>query len=246
MELIPAIDLLGGRVVRLVQGAHDAVTSYDDDPVAVARHWEAEGASRLHLVDLDGAREGRPSQAGVIASVVEAVGIACQIAGGLRTEADVARALSTGAERVVLGSALIADPGLAIRVAEAHGHEALIAALDVLGGRALGDAWVAAARGTDAVDHARRLVDHGVVRFAVTAIAHDGMLIGPDLDLLAAIGDAVPGAAIIASGGVGRLEDIRALARRGFEAAILGRSLYEGTFELGEALAAATAQDDSR
>ena len=111
---------------------------------------------------------------------------------------------------------------------------------------ALGDAWVTGARGTDAVDHARRLADHGVVRFAVTAIAHDGMLSGPDLDLLQAIGDAVPDAAIIASGGVGRLEDVRALASRGFEAAILGRSLYEGTLGLGEALAAATDPEGPR
>ena len=240
MELIPAIDLLGGRVVRLAQGAYDAVTSYDDDPVAVARRWEAEGASRLHLVDLDGAREGRPAQAHVVEAVVAAVGIPCQVAGGLRTAADAARALSTGADRVVLGSALISEPSLALRLVRTHGAQALVAALDVREGRALGDGWVAGARGADAVDHARRLADHGVVRFAVTAIAHDGMLQGPDLELLEAIRDAVPDAAIIASGGVSRLEDVRGLARRGFEAAILGRSLYEGTLDLGEARLAAT------
>jgi phosphoribosylformimino-5-aminoimidazole carboxamide ribotide isomerase len=238
MELIPAIDLLGGRVVRLARGAYDAVTTYEDDPVAVARRWEAEGASRLHLVDLDGAREGRPVQADVVATIVASVGIDCQVAGGLRTEPDVASALATGATRVVLGSALISEPSLATRLVGHHGADAIIAALDVRDGRALGDGWVAGARGADVIDHARRLADHGVIRFAVTAIAHDGMMSGPDLGLLGAIRDAVPGAAIIASGGVGRLEDVRALAREGFEAAILGRALYEGSLSLRAALLA--------
>jgi phosphoribosylformimino-5-aminoimidazole carboxamide ribotide isomerase len=239
MELIPAIDLLGGRVVRLRRGAYDAVTSYDDDPVAVARRWEAEGASRLHLVDLDGAREGRAVQAAVIARIVASVGIACQVAGGLRTEADATAALATGATRVVLGSALIADPALASRLVADHGAQAIVAAIDVRDGRALGDGWVADARGADAIEHARRLADEGIGRFAVTAVARDGMLDGPDVDLLDAVARAVPDAAVLASGGVGRLEDVSELARRGFEAAILGRSLYEGTLDLRAALVAA-------
>jgi phosphoribosylformimino-5-aminoimidazole carboxamide ribotide isomerase len=239
MELIPAIDLLGGRVVRLARGAYDAVTRYDDDPVAVARRWEAEGATRLHLVDLDGAREGRAVQADAIARVVAAVGVACQVAGGLRTAIDADAALSTGAGRVVLGSALITDRSLASRLVDAHGAEAIVAAIDVREGRALGDGWVEGARGTDAIAHARALADHGIGRFAVTAVARDGTLEGPDLNLLDAVAAAVPGAAIIASGGVGRLEDVTALASRGFEAAVLGRSLYEGALDLRAALIAA-------
>jgi phosphoribosylformimino-5-aminoimidazole carboxamide ribotide isomerase len=239
MELIPAIDLLGGRVVRLARGAYDAVTRYDEDPVAVARRWEAEGASRLHLVDLDGAREGRAVQGDVIATIVAAVGIACQVAGGLRTADDAEAALATGAGRVVLGSALIADPALASRLVAAHGAEAIVAAIDVRDGRALGDGWVEGARGADAIAHARNLADRGIGRFAVTAVARDGTLEGPDLVLLDAVAAAVPTEAIIASGGVGSLEDVATLAGRGFEAAILGRSLYQGTLDLRAALAAA-------
>jgi phosphoribosylformimino-5-aminoimidazole carboxamide ribotide isomerase len=239
MELIPAIDVLGGRVVRLSRGDYDAVTAYGDDPVEVARRWQREGATRLHLVDLDGAREGRPVQGSVIAEVVSAVGIPCQVAGGLRTADDAAGALASGADRVVLGSALIADPTLATRLVAAHGAERIVAAIDVRDGRALGDGWVADARGAEAIDHARRLATAGIHQLAVTAVARDGMQEGPDLALLETIRDAVPGAAIIASGGVGRLDDIEELARRGFEAAILGRALYEGTLRLGVALAAA-------
>jgi phosphoribosylformimino-5-aminoimidazole carboxamide ribotide isomerase len=239
MELIPAIDLLGGRVVRLTRGAYDAVTTYGDDPVAVARRWQAEGARRLHLVDLDGARTGRTTQAEVIAGVVASVGIACQIAGGIRTALDAATALATGADRVVLGSALIADPSLAERLVATHGAGAIVAAIDVREGQALGDGWVAGAPGAEAIAHARRLASHGIGRFAVTAIARDGMLTGPDLVLLDAVARTIPDAAIIASGGVGRLEDVMALAVRGYEAAILGRSLYEGTLDLRAALVAA-------
>ena len=242
MELIPAIDLLGGRVVRLSRGDYDAVTAYGDDPVETARRWEREGAARLHLVDLDGARVGRPVQRSVVTAVVSAVGIPCQVAGGLRTADDAAAALACGADRVVLGSALITDTTLAARLVAAHGPERIVAAIDVRDGRALGDGWVADARGTDAIAHARRLVAAGIRRFAVTAVARDGMQEGPDLALLETVRDAVPEAAIIASGGVGRLEDIEELARRGFEAAILGRALYEGTLRLESARAAATIQ----
>jgi phosphoribosylformimino-5-aminoimidazole carboxamide ribotide isomerase len=236
VELIPAIDLLGGRVVRLSKGAYDAVTEYGDDPVAVARGFQADGAERIHIVDLDAAREGRAMQAEVIASVVAAMDVPCQVAGGIRDADAVASALTIGATRVVLGSALISSPLLARILVERHGPDRIVAALDVRDGRALGDGWVADARGAEVIGLARTLAAAGIRWFAVTAIARDGQMSGPDLELLEAVREAVPRAAIIASAGVSSLADIRELARRGFDAAIIGRALYEGAFTLPEAL----------
>ena len=239
MELIPAIDLLGGRVVRLSKGAYDAVTEYGDDPVAVARSFAADGAERIHVVDLDAAREGRAMQAEVIARIVAAVDLPCQVAGGVRDADAVASGLRAGADRVVLGSALISRPLLARTLCERYGPDRIVAALDVRDGQALGDGWVEGARGAEAIGLAQTLAEAGVRWLAVTAIARDGQMSGPDYELLEAVRAAVPGAAIIASGGVSSLADIEELAARGFPAAITGRALYEGAFTLPEALAAA-------
>jgi phosphoribosylformimino-5-aminoimidazole carboxamide ribotide isomerase len=239
VELIPAIDLLGGRVVRLSKGAYDAVTEYGDDPVAVAREFGAAGATRIHIVDLDAAREGRAMQAEVISRVVAAVDVPCQVAGGIRDADAVAAGLAAGADRLVLGSALISSPVLAKVLTERYGPDRIVAALDVRDGQALGDGWVEGARGAEAIGLARTLAEKGVRWFAVTAIARDGQMSGPDYELLESVRAAVPGAAIIASAGVSSLADVRELAARGFEAAITGRALYEGAFTLAEGLEAA-------
>jgi phosphoribosylformimino-5-aminoimidazole carboxamide ribotide isomerase len=239
VELIPAIDLLGGRVVRLSKGAYDAVTEYGDDPVAVAREFEAVGAPRIHIVDLDAAREGRAMQAEVISRVVASVDVPCQVAGGIRDADAVAAGLAAGADRLVLGSALISSPLLARTLTERYGPDRIVAALDVRDGQAVGDGWVEGARGTEVIGLARTLAEKGVRWFAVTAIARDGQMSGPDYDLLESVRAAVPGAAIIASAGVSSLDDVRELAARGFEAAITGRALYEGAFTLAEGLEAA-------
>jgi len=236
MELIPAIDLLGGRVVRLSQGAYDRVTEYDDDPVAVAREFARTGAERIHVVDLDAAREGRALQAEVVASIVAAVDVPCQVAGGIRDADAVATQLRAGADRVVLGSALISHPLLARTLTERYGPDRVVAALDVRDGQALGDGWVADARGSEVMSLAQRLAAAGIRWFAVTAIVRDGRMRGPDYELLESVRTIVPGAAVIASGGVSTLADIRELAARGFPAAITGRALYEGAFSLAEAL----------
>ena len=240
MELIPAIDLLDGRVVRLSKGAYDAVTVYGDDPVAVARGFEQAGAGRIHIVDLDAAREGRAMQAEVIASIVDAVDVPCQVAGGIRDADAVAAGLQAGADRLVLGSALISSSLLAKTLTERYGPDRIVSALDVRDGQALGDGWVEGARGADVIELAQTLAEKGLRWFAVTAIARDGQMSGPDYQLLEAVRVAVPGAAIIASGGVSSLADIRELAARGFEAAITGTALYEGAFTLAEGLKAAT------
>jgi phosphoribosylformimino-5-aminoimidazole carboxamide ribotide isomerase len=238
VELIPAIDLLGGRVVRLSKGAYDAVTEYGDDPVAVARGFAVDGAERIHIVDLDAAREGRAMQAEVIERIVAAVDVPCQVAGGIRDADAVAAGLQAGADRVVLGSALISHPLLARTLTERYGPDRIVAALDVRDGQALGDGWVEGARGAEVLGLAQTLAEKGVRWFAVTAIARDGQMSGPDYELLEAVREAVPGAAIIASGGVSSLADIRELAARGFDAAIAGRALYEGAFTLSEGLEA--------
>lgn len=238
MELIPAIDLLGGVVVRLTQGAYDQVTEYDRRPTAVARRWEALGATRLHIVDLEAARDGNRSQATAVRSIIEAVGIPCQVAGGVRDVATATALVTTGADRVVMGTALVRDPELAAAVLAAVGPEHLVAAVDVRDGHAMGSGWTEGAERRPADDLARRLAAAGVELFAVTAIARDGLMTGPDLDLLEAAAHHAGGHdRIIASAGVTSLDDIRTLAARGYAGAILGRALYEGRLDLREALA---------
>ncbi len=239
MELIPAIDLLGGRVVRLARGAFDAVTEYGDDPVAVARRWAEEGASRIHVVDLDAAREGRPLQVEVVAAIVSGAAVPCQVAGGIRGREQASAALAAGADRVVLGSALIERPELGADLVARHGVQHIVAALDVRGGQAVGDGWVPGARERDVLALAGTLASAGLRLFAITAIARDGGMQGPDLELLSSVRAVVPQATVIASGGVASLDDIRALADAGYEAAIVGRALYEGAFTLSAALEAA-------
>ena len=178
-------------------------------------------------------------QADVISSIVAAVDVPCQVAGGIRDADAVAAGLAAGADRLVLGSALISSPILAKVLTERYGPDRIVAALDVRDGQALGDGWVEGARGAEAMSLARTLAEKGVRWFAVTAIARDGRMSGPDLELLEQVREAVPGGAIIASGGVSSLADIRELAARRFDAAITGRALYDGAFTLPQALEAA-------
>jgi phosphoribosylformimino-5-aminoimidazole carboxamide ribotide isomerase len=243
MEIIPAIDLSAGRVVRLRQGDFDRATDYGDDPAAVAARWVDQGAKRLHVVDLDGARAGRPVQSEPIQSVVAAVshrGVAIQVAGGLRTIDGVEAALATGASRIVLGTALLREPEFATRLIEQHGVDTIVAALDVRDGLAVGQAWRAGAAGPTVDAALDALHSAGVRIFAVTAIARDGLLEGPDLELLTRIRTAAPGIELIASGGVGTLDDVRALVDIGADAAIIGRALYDGAFDVTDAIRAAS------
>lgn len=240
MDLIPAIDLRGGRVVRLVEGDFDRETRYDTDPLAAVRRWVAQGAPRLHVVDLDGARAGRPVQAGLIGRVVteaSASGVPCQVAGGLRDPAAAASALSAGADRVVLGTALLNDPDLAARLVAAHGASRIVAALDVRDGQAVGEGWRAGAGSRPLQDAVVSLLESGVRLLALTAIDRDGRLEGPDLALYAAVRAVANDALLIASGGVTTIDDLRRLRDLGCNGVILGRALYDGRLDLREALA---------
>jgi phosphoribosylformimino-5-aminoimidazole carboxamide ribotide isomerase len=238
VELIPAIDLRAGRVVRLRQGDFGREQVHGDDPLAVVRRWVGEGASRLHLVDLDGAREGRPVQAKLLARLVQTAGVPCQVAGGMRDDASVSAALEAGADRVVLGTRLIGDPAWARSLIARHGPERIVAALDVQHDEALGDGWVSGGARRPLDTTLTELGQAGVALFVVTAISRDGLLGGPDLELLRRVAAVVGPAAVIASGGIASLADLQTLAAAGYAGTILGSALYEGRIELGAALSA--------
>jgi phosphoribosylformimino-5-aminoimidazole carboxamide ribotide isomerase len=237
-ELLPAIDLVGGRVVRLRQGDFAQEITYSEDPVAVARTFAAAGAPWLHVVDLDGARAGEPRQTSLVVAIASATGgsVCVEAAGGLRTEEAVATTLASGALRVAVGTAALRDPGFARRLVEEHGPSRIVASIDVRGGLALGEGWRDGAPGLRAEDAVRALADVGVETFEVTAIERDGLLDGPDLNLLAEL-VALDLGRIVASGGVSSLDDLAACRAIGCAGAIVGRALYEGRLDLAAAVA---------
>jgi len=238
-ELLPAIDLRGGRVVRLTEGDFDRQTEYSEDPIAVARVFAERGATWIHVVDLDGARAGKPAQAATIRRIVDAVeGRArCQVGGGLRSDESVAAVLEAGASRVVLGTAALRDPAFAGRLVERHGPDRIVAAIDVRNGLALGEGWRPGATGVAPAATVAALADNGVTVFAATAIERDGRLEGPDLVLLESL-VALGRGRVIASGGIGSIDDLHRVREIGCAGAIVGKALYEGRLDLAAALAA--------
>jgi len=242
-EIYPAIDLRAGRVVRLRQGDFARERVYDDDPAAVARRFGEAGAAWIHVVDLDGAKDGERRQLAAVDAIVRAidsVGITgrrprLQVAGGLRTPDAVDAALSAGADRVVIGTAALRDPGFVAAAIERHGADRIAVALDVRGGVAVGDGWVAGSQGLAVEPAIAALSDAGVRTLAVTAIDRDGLLAGPDLDLLGRV-RAASGADILASGGVASIDDLLAIRRIGCRGAIVGRAIYDGRIDLAEAI----------
>lgn len=229
--MLPAIDVLEGRVVRLSQGRREAITLEGGDPVALARRYAAEGATRLHVVDLDGAFDGSPTP-GLLARIASA-GVPVQVGGGYRTLDAVATALDAGADRVMVGTAALV-PGFLEEAAERF-PEALVVAIDVRDGVVAVDGWT---RGSDvgAPELAARCVSAGARRLLVTSTARDGSLAGPDLALLSAV---LPlGLPVVAAGGVASIDDLLALRDLGCEGAVAGSALLAGRFALADALAA--------
>lgn len=235
-DVIPAIDLRAGRVVRLVEGDYARETHYEGDPLTVARGFADAGARWIHVVDLDGAK-GEPRQTAAVERIVHAVAgrASCEVGGGLRTPDAVAEMLHAGAARVVMGTALLRTPALARVLSAAHSPEAIVSALDVRDGQALGDGWTTGATARDVDASLAVLADEGVIRFVVTSIARDGALGGPDLDLLRRLVDQGRGA-IVASGGIASIADLEAVRAIGCEGAIVGRALYEGVIDLETAI----------
>lgn len=236
MELFPAIDLRNGRCVRLYQGDYDRETVYGDDPVAQARAFADEGATWIHVVDLDAARSGHPVNREVVAAIAAAVDVPIQTGGGVRDEAAAEALFDAGVVRVVLGTAALEQPDLVRRLAARH---QVAVGLDARGREVAVRGWEQGS-GRDVVDVVRGFEDAGVAAVVVTEIGRDGTLEGPDLDGLALMLNST-GIDVIASGGVGGLDDLVALASlesgpRSLSGAIVGRALYEGRFTLAEAL----------
>ena len=238
-ELLPAIDILGGRVVRLRQGDFEREIAYEADPVAVAARFVSQGATWLHVVDLDGARDGEPQQLDTAAEVVAEVhGRArVELGGGLRTAIAVAGAIGTGAARVTVGTGALTDPAFVRAIVARHGAERVVASIDVRDGVALGEGWRPGAVGLPAAEAIEMLVAAGITTFEVTSIARDGLLEGPDLELLRSLVVLQTGR-IIASGGIASIEDVLAVQAIGCAGAIVGSALYEGRFDVGAAMAA--------
>lgn len=230
MQVIPAVDVLDGKVVRLLRGSFSDVTVYGDDPVAIGNAWIESGAELVHVVDLEGARTGRPDPS--LWHRFAAAGIPFQVGGGIRDAPTARAALGSGAERVVLGTAAVWSPTV---LAEVGSPAEVVAAIDVSDGAALGDGWSGTGLGLREVLEGLR--DNNVERMLVTAISRDGTMSGPDVTLIEQVRALVPDMLLIASGGVGDLTDLLTLADAGCEAAIVGRAIYERRFTLAEARA---------
>lgn len=236
MIIIPAIDLRGGRCVRLLQGRFDAETVYGDNPAAMAERWQSEGAVRLHVVDLDGAADGAPRNRDAVAAILKTVRIPVQVGGGLRDVATIETYVALGADRVVLGTRAALDPPF-LRDVCARFPGKVVVAIDARDGRVAIRGWLEA---TDraALDVAREASAAGAASLLYTDIRRDGTQEGPNLDALAAVAAATP-TPVIASGGVATAEHVRSLTRiPGVEAAIMGQALYRGTLSLRDAMAA--------
>lgn len=235
MILYPAIDIRDGRCVRLAQGDFARETVYDEDPVAVAKRYEVEGAEWLHVVDLDAALEGVPRNRHVQEEVIASVGIPVQASGGIRDHVALDFLIAAGAARVVIGTRALRDPDFIAAAVARHEH-AIAVGLDVRGTTLQARGWTEDAG--ELWPALVRLTTAGVSRFVVTDVARDGMLAGPNVGLLRDVMDRTS-AEVIASGGVSSLEDVRGLVRSGVEGVIVGKALYAGAFTLPDALTAA-------
>ena len=234
-DVVPAVDIKHGRCVRLRQGRADSETVYGDDPVAMARSWQAAGALRLHVVDLDGAFEGRPAQTGIVGQIVRALTIPVQVGGGLREIAHVEALLEAGARWVIVGTRAALDPAF---VKEACGRfvDRVIVSVDASDGRVAVDGWTRVLD-LDALTLARDVADAGAAALIYTDISRDGMEGGPNVRGTETLAQAV-GIPVFASGGVGNLDHIRQLAAvPGLAGVIVGRALYSGAVDLRRALA---------
>src|SRR5688572_155388 len=237
MQVIPAIDLLDGKAVRLRQGRYDEVTVYSDDPAALAKSWSG-AVERLHVVDLEGARSGRAVQGDLVRAIVAAFGGGVQVGGGVRSLEAAESYLKLGVARVVLGTAAIRDPALVARIAEAYPNQVIVG-VDARKGEVATDGWLEQS-GKRAVDLVRELSKLPLAAVLYTDIDRDGTEVGPNVEETARLWRET-GVPVIASGGVSTLEHLRALSvsGEGVVAAIVGRAIHEKRFSLAEAVAAA-------
>ena len=228
IEILPAIDLKGGRCVRLRQGREDEVTVYGDDPVDMAKHWQDEGGTYLHVVDLDGAFQGAPAHTEVIGRIVDALDIPVEVGGGIRNDEHVKQLVDVGVDRVILGTRAYADPGALAGLVEQFGRHIAVG-IDARDGLVQVKGWVETTE-MKAVDLAKQIDDMGVETLIYTDTARDGMLLGPNLEQMENICRAVS-CHVIASGGIStdsNIADLNALGCDNLRSAIVGKALYEG------------------
>ena len=238
--LYPAIDIQEGRCVRLVQGRMEEATVYGEDPAAMARRWVAEGAEALHIVDLDGAREGQPQNSEAVLAIRRAVAVPLQVGGGLRSREAAAAYLDAGVERVVLGTRAAVDGEFLAEICAAHPGRVAVG-IDARDGQVALKGWTEVIP-LDAPELARRAEDLGAAAVIYTDIARDGTLSGPNVEAVSSLARQVT-LPVIASGGVATVEDLRrlkALEADGVEGVIVGKALYEETLTVAEALAVLT------
>ncbi|MBE7047977.1 MAG: 1-(5-phosphoribosyl)-5-[(5-phosphoribosylamino)methylideneamino]imidazole-4-carboxamide isomerase [Ruminococcaceae bacterium] len=233
MIIYPAIDLRGGQCVRLVQGDFDKTTIYSDQPLQTAKKWAGQGASWLHLVDLDGARQEKSDNRRVICEIAKELPIPVQTGGGIRTMADIDELLSGGVSRVILGTIAVRDPAFVTQAVARYG-EKIAVGIDAKDGFAAVSGWEQVSNWR-AIDMAMAMKKAGVQHIIYTDIATDGMLSGPNLEAMIEMSRAF-GSGVIASGGVGSLEDLRALTKTGVSGAIVGKALYAGSVDLRAAV----------
>lgn len=246
MYLLPAIDILGGKAVRLAKGDYNLVTVYNDDPVAQARLFEEQGASWIHVVDLDGARTGNPLNIAVVERIVRETSLSVEIGGGIRSLETLERLADVGAARMVLGTALVNDPDLARAAVEAVGGDRLTAGIDAKGGEVAVSGWIEGS-GVAATDLARAMGKAGFRHVVYTDIARDGMQTGIDPAAYVAMAHAF-GHPVIASGGVASVADVERLApvAESIEGVITGRAVYEGTLSVADGVAACKAASEGQ
>ncbi len=239
MIVIPAIDIKNGRCVRLEQGRMDRETVFGDDPAAMARRWQSQGASLIHLVDLDGAVSKTPRNRTAVAAIVAAVDVPLQLGGGIRDMETIEMYFELGVRRIVIGTEAIRSPEL-VRDAGRRFPERMVVGIDARKGRVAIEGWTETTQ-TTAIDLARRFEDCGVAAINFTDIHRDGMQTGPNIEATAELAEAVS-IPVVASGGVSSLDDIRnlkPLEALGVEGVITGRALYSGTLDLSAALTVA-------
>jgi len=233
MDIIPAIDLRNGKCVRLYQGDYEKETVFSDDPVAMALRWQSEGAGRLHLVDLDGAAEGEPRNLDVIERILAAVEIPVQVGGGIRSLDTIEQLLDLGVSRAILGTVAIENPDLIEEACQRFGNR-IIVGIDARDGLIATRGWLQQSS-TTAGELAANMIVLGARRFIYTDISRDGTLTSPNFEAIAGLLSQV-NVPVIAAGGISSVEHLTALAELGVEGAIVGRAIYTGDVELGEAV----------
>lgn len=241
MKLFPAIDLINGKAVRLFQGDYSRQQTFGDDPAAFARGFEESGARYIHLVDLDGAKEGGPRNFDTVQGILAQTNLFAELGGGIRDEKTVARCFEAGIGRVILGTAALREPAFTRAMVAKYG-EAIAVGVDARGGKVAIEGWLQTSD-VDSLSFCKEMRDIGVKYIIYTDISKDGAGAGTNLAAYETL-SAIDGLHITASGGVSTLEDIRALREMGLYAAILGRALYTGALELAQAIGAAGQQEE--